>query len=77
MTFRCIIFDMLQKTEYNINSVNSLYLLVDEIDGFIEEKEGGKYLNIALTDSNNEVLKYIQSFGAELKNKLKKQRTVK
>ena len=68
---------MLQKTEYNINSVNSLYLLVDEIDGFIEEKEGGKYLNIALTDSNNEVLKYIQSFGAELKNKLKKQRTVK
>ena len=48
---------MLQKSEYNINSVNPLYLLIDEIDGFIEEKEGDKYLNISLTNSNNEVLK--------------------
>ena len=46
-----------EKPEYNINSVNLLYLLIDEVDGFIEEKEGNKYLNIALTDSNNEVLK--------------------
>ena len=46
-----------KKPEYNINSVNPLYLLIDEIDGFIEEKEGDKYLNIALTDSNSEVLK--------------------
>ena len=46
-----------EKPEYNINSVNLLYLLIDEVDGFIEEKEGSKYLNIALTDSNNEVLK--------------------
>ena len=45
-----------KKPEYIINSVNRLYLLVDEIDGFIEEKEGDKYLNIALTDSNSEVL---------------------
>ena len=35
-----------KKDEYKINSVNPLYLLVDEIDGFIEEKEGSKYLNI-------------------------------
>ena len=34
---------MLQKkTEYNINSVNPLYLLNSELDGFIEEKEGSK-----------------------------------
>ena len=46
-----------QKTEYNISSVNPLYLLIDEIDGFIKEKEGDKYLNISLTNSNNEVLK--------------------
>ena len=32
-----------KKDEYKINSVNPLYLLVDEIDGFIEEKEGSKY----------------------------------
>ena len=33
---------------YNINSVNPLYLLIYRIDGFIEEKRGNKYLNIAL-----------------------------
>ena len=46
-----------RKDEYKINSVNPLYLFVDEIDGFVEEREGSKYLNIASTDSNNEVLK--------------------
>ena len=44
-----------KKGKYQINSVNPLYLIVHEIDGFIEEKEGGKYLNIAFTDSNSEV----------------------
>ena len=38
--------------EYNINSVNPLYLVIGEIDGSTEEKNGSKYLNIALTDSN-------------------------
>ena len=33
-----------------------MYLL-NRIDGFIEEKEGDKYLNIALTARNSEVLK--------------------
>ena len=61
-----------KKPEYNINSVNPLYLLIDEIDGFIEEKEGDKYLNIPLTDSNNEVLKNMQKFGVELKTALQK-----
>ena len=46
-----------KKPEYSINSVNPLYLLIDEIDGFIEEKEGDKNLNIALTDSKSEALK--------------------
>ena len=46
-----------KKDEYKINSVNPLYLLVDEIDDFVEEKECSKYLNISLTDSNSEVLK--------------------
>ena len=38
-----------KKDEYKINSVNPLYLLVDEIDGFVQEKEGSKCLNISLT----------------------------
>ena len=55
-----------------INSVNPLYLLVHIIDGFIEEKQGSKYLNIASTDSNSEVLKNMKKFGVELKVVLKK-----
>ena len=56
-----------KKDEYKINSVNPLYLLVHRIDGFIEEKRGNKYLNIAFTDSNNAVLKNMLKFGVELK----------
>ena len=62
----------LSKSEYNINSVNPLYLLIGKLDGYVEEKEGSKYLNIAFTDSNNEVLKNMQKFGAELKIKLER-----
>ena len=61
-----------KKPKYSINSVNPLYLLIDEKDGFTEEKEGNKYLNIALTDSDNEVLRNMKNFGAELRIKLKK-----
>ena len=32
-----------KKPEYNINSVNPLYLLIRELDGYIEEIEGRKY----------------------------------
>ena len=39
-----------KKPEHNINSVNPLYLLIKKLDGFIDEKEGNKYLNITLTD---------------------------
>ena len=35
-----------KKPEYNINSVNPLYLLIGEIDGFIEEENGSKYLTL-------------------------------
>ena len=61
-----------RKDEYKVNNVNPLYLLVHEIDGFIEEKEGSKYLNIALTYNNSEVLKNMPKFGVELKIKLKR-----
>ena len=43
-----------KKPEYKINSVNPLYLLINRIDGFIEEEDGDKYLSIAFTDRNSE-----------------------
>ena len=60
------------KDKYKINGVNLLYLLVHRIGGFIEEKRGNKYLNIAFTDSNNDVLKNMQKIGEELKIKLRR-----
>ena len=40
----------------NINNINPLYLIIPEFYGYIEEHEGRKYLNIALTWINNDVL---------------------
>ena len=61
-----------KKPEYKINSVNPLYLMINRIDGFIEDKNGDEYLNIASTDRNSEVLKSIQKFGMELNTVFKK-----
>ena len=63
---------VIRKHEYNINSVNPLYLHIDEINGFIEEKEGSKYLNIALTDSNSEVLKEYAEVWSGIGDQIKK-----
>ena len=58
--------------EYNINSVNPLYLLIRELDGFIEEIEGSKYLNIASTDSNKDVLIRYTKVWEGIKDQIKK-----
>ena len=39
-----------------INSVNFLYLIIDETDGYIEESNGNKYLTLVSTDKSKEVL---------------------
>ena len=39
--------------------LNHLYLIIGEVDGFIEEKNGGKYLVFHSTDENKELLKKI------------------
>ena len=33
-----------------INSVNSLFLIIDKVDGYIDEKNGDKYLIFDCTD---------------------------
>ena len=40
----------------NIHSVNLLYIIVGEVDGSIEEKNGNKYLTFASTDKKKKVL---------------------
>ena len=42
-----------KKPQRNVNSVNPLYLMINGIDDFIEEKDGDKYLSIASTDRNS------------------------
>ena len=61
-----------KKPEWNVNSVNPFYLMINRIDGFIEEKNGDKYLNFSDTDRNIEVLKNTQKYGMESKIVLKK-----
>ena len=59
-----------KKPEYNTDSVNPLYLFINELDGFIDEKNGNKYLNITLTDRNNDVLiKYAEVWDG-IKNQI-------
>ena len=41
----------------NINSVNPLYLIISEADGYFKGKNGSKYLVFDSTNENNEVLK--------------------
>ena len=50
-----------------INSVNSLYLLIDKINGYIEESSGNKYLMLLPNDNSKETLKKYE----ELWNKIR------
>ena len=59
-----------RKDKYKINSVYPLYLLVHETDGFIEEKEGNKYLNIAFTGGNSEILKKYAEVWSGIKDQI-------
>ena len=61
-----------KKPEYKIDSVNPLYLIISELDGFVEEKEGSKYLNISLTYNNNDVLVKYAEVWSGIKDQIKK-----
>ena len=40
-----------------INSVNPLYIIIDKIDGYIEESNRNKYLTFVSTDKNKDTFK--------------------
>ena len=50
----------------NIDNVNPLYLIIPEFYEYIEEYEGRKYLNIALTGINNDVLSEYEKMWDEI-----------
>ena len=50
----------------NINNVNPLYLIIPEFYGYIEEHKGRKYLNIALTGMNKDILNEYEKMWDEL-----------
>ena len=45
---------------------------IKELDGFIDEKNGNKYLNITLTDINNDVLINYAEVWSGIKDQIKK-----
>ena len=54
----------------NINSVNPLYLMINEMICRFEEKNKNKYLILDDVDEKKEILKNIKKFGRVLKKKL-------
>ena len=55
----------------DINSVNPLYLMINEMIGHFEEKNGNKYLVLDDVDENKEVLKKYEEVWEGIKKKLK------
>ena len=47
---------MKDSNDVKIDSVNPLYIIVNEVDGSISEKDGNKYSTFASTDKNKKVL---------------------
>ena len=55
----------------NIQSLSPLYLQVNRASGYIEEKNGNKYLNFDSTDESKELLKKYADVWNEIKNETK------
>ena len=59
-------------TDYeNINSVNPLYLIIGEVDGYTEKGNRNRYLTFASTDKNKEVLEKYTERWDEIKYLMK------
>ena len=54
----------------SLNNANSLYLMFDNVDVYIEENNENKYLIFASTDKNKEVLENYTELWDEIKNQI-------
>ena len=61
----------------NIYSLNPLYLIIGEVDGHTEEKNGSKYLIFDSADENKEVLEKCAEPWDEIKNEIKRKMVAK
>ena len=61
----------------NIYSLNPLYLIIGEVDGHTEEKNGSKYLVFDSADENKEVLEKCAEPWDEIKNEIKRKMVAK
>ena len=64
-----VIYDI--KYFKNLDSANSLYLIFNNVDGYIEESNENKYLIFASTDKNKEALKNFTELWNEIKYQIK------
>ena len=61
----------MKDSEYvKINSVNPLYLIINEVDGYIKEN-GNTYLTLVFTHKNKEVLTKNTELWDGIKNEIK------
>ena len=58
-----------KKPQWNVNSVNPLYLLINRIKGHFEEVDGNKYLIII--SENGDIMQKYQEFFYGIKKSLK------
>ena len=58
---------MKDSNRVKINSVNPLYIIINEIDGSISEIGRNKYLTFVSTDKNKTVLEKYTKFWDEIK----------
>ena len=51
-----------------INTVKSLYLLIDKINGYIEESNENKYLTLVPTDESKDILKTHEELWTKIRD---------
>ena len=58
-----------KKPDWNVNSVNLLYLIINRVYGYVSEKNGNKFLTI---DKGDNVLKKCDQVFSGIKHHIKK-----
>ena len=59
-----------KKTQWNVNSVNPLYLMINKIKGHFEEVDGDKYL--VISSENGDIMQKYQDVFDRIKEIIKK-----